>query len=343
MAQAVSKGFEGSIFPALRARIRWGYIGALGSCIIAAYYFVQENFLLGTMFLVVAPFIPFFDSLTLYQSYLQGKKQFDFFSTSLAVTQFIAVGIVVLTLFFTNNIIYILFAYLASWTLLRLFFLWSSLKRFPPNNKNDLGVVPLGIQSSVVATIATGISSIDQILIFHFIGAAGVAIFAFALAPITQLNGIFRNIPILAMPKLAERSTSSIQVLLKKRLFALAVAGAIGAIIYIFAAEYMYEIFFPQYVESAYYSKILALILIVSTPNTMIGAVVSSRISETPKRLFYLWNIPGFVATLFIILTIQRLGVLSVVVGRLIDNILVLIISFVIWYILIKREKNVTT
>ena len=52
-----------------------------------------------------------------------------------------------------------------------------------------------------------------------------MAIYSIAIAPPDQIKNLFKNIPTLAMPKLAQRSFKEIDALLYKRLIYLFLAG----------------------------------------------------------------------------------------------------------------------
>ena len=59
LAQAIASGSDGSFIPAVKARIKWGLLGALASLILASYYFYQADTTLTISFLMAAVFLPF--------------------------------------------------------------------------------------------------------------------------------------------------------------------------------------------------------------------------------------------------------------------------------------------
>jgi len=312
-----------------------GMIGALG---VSFYYYIFGNQVLSVAFLIAAGFVPLMDTFAIYQSYLQGKKQFGIYSLYATIIQIIAVGLTVATLFLTDNILHILAVYFLSWTILRVIAFRLSIKYFPPNTTHDPKVITYGKHTSLIDAIATIIGSLDQILIFHFLGASGVAIYAFALAPATQLGGLFKNIPTLAIPKFAERPISSIRAQLKSRMLLLFLIGILSAAAYAFFAPFLYQWFFPQYIDSVRYSQALGFLLALSLPQTIFGAVISSKLTQTSEKLLYLWNIPGAVSLIVVLCTIQQLGIFSVVLGKFVHMSLVLAMNTIIWKNLIKNN-----
>src|SRR3989338_1976898 len=58
LTQAVARGFEGSVIPALKLRVRWGMLAGLGNLVVATYYYFNGNTKLTISFLIVAAFLP---------------------------------------------------------------------------------------------------------------------------------------------------------------------------------------------------------------------------------------------------------------------------------------------
>jgi O-antigen/teichoic acid export membrane protein len=119
--QAVARGYEGSLVPALKTKIRWGLLGGLAGLILAGYYFYQGNITLTVSFLISAVFLPFMDSFGIYDAFLQGRKLFDISAKYGIISQIIAVIILITTLFFTKNLFFILFVYFLDFTSFFLF------------------------------------------------------------------------------------------------------------------------------------------------------------------------------------------------------------------------------
>lgn len=339
-SQAVSRGIEGSLFPIVKTKIRWGLLGSVASIGIAIYYFTQGNTTLFWGFLIASLFIPVMDTLNIYQSYLQGKKLFKLSSLSYSSSQLIAAIAMISTLFFTKNL-YIIFAvYLSSWTVIRLFFFLQTIKLYPPNKLTDPETIPYGIQSSFIDFLASIISSIDQILIFHYLGATELAFFTFATAPVTQFISIFKNIPALAMPKMAPRPIQEINQVIHKRVIGAFLGSLLVIGAYYVTAPFIYKIFFPQYLGSIWLSRIFVITSFFSVPIAILSPAVGSKVTQIPKKMLYFFNIPGIVATLFILITIQKIGVVSVIYSRIILVGTTFLISWLFWQYIVKKDKE---
>ncbi len=74
LTQAVARGFDGTILPAVKIKFRWGILAMLGGLGIAVYYWMRGNPELGICFLIAGLLSPIFNNLEIYNSYLTGKK-----------------------------------------------------------------------------------------------------------------------------------------------------------------------------------------------------------------------------------------------------------------------------
>jgi len=103
VTQAAARGYEGSLLPALGTKIRWGLLGLAASLLMSGYYFAVKNPTLGLAFLMTATFLPFMGSIKIYNSLLQGRKDFKRSSQYGIFCQFITTALLVSTLFLTES------------------------------------------------------------------------------------------------------------------------------------------------------------------------------------------------------------------------------------------------
>ena len=85
------------------------------------------------------------------------------------------------------------------------YFFKITLNKFPPNQNHDPETISYGKHLSFTGIIGTVATYLDRLLIFHYLGAVEVAIYSIAIAPPEQIKNLFKNIPTLAMPKLAQK------------------------------------------------------------------------------------------------------------------------------------------
>lgn len=336
---AVARGFEGVFTRALRTRIAWGLLSTAASIVLSVYYYINGNDTLALSFLIISGFLPLMDSLGIYQSLLRGKKLFKLSVTYETASQIGSAIALMATILVTQNLFIILLVYFSSWTLFRLIFLIRTIKKYPINQKQDPETTSYGKRISFVNILDTIVNSVDGILVFHYLGAVNLAIYSFAIAPISQIKNLTGHLPTLAMPKMATRSSREINKLLKKRMMLLFAIGATIAFLYIIAAPYIYQIFFPKYLDAVFFSQIFSLAMALYLPQTIFSAAISSKLTLIPPRMLYLWNLPGVIFIIFALIFVIKLGIIGVIIGRLISLIFGLVVNLIVW----RKIKMVET
>jgi len=215
--------------------------------------------------------------------------------------------------------------------LFRFVFFIVTIKKFPPNNKIDPETIPYGKHSSMINIFDALIGSIDGLLVFHYLGPVNLALYSFALAPVAQIRGLLNNIPTLAIPKLSTRSSLEIEGVLKKRIFILFVLGAFISFAYILIAPYIYQIFFPKYLDSVFSSQLFSLVIALSLPQVIFGAAIGSKITFIPKKMLYLWNVPGIIFITSVLLFVGTFGINGVIFSRLLSVTSGFVINYIMW------------
>lgn len=275
---ATSRGDEGAIFPAFFTKIRWAALGGIGSLFVAGYYLYAGNTLLAVAFLIAAIFIPIMDAPTLYDSVLQGKKDFRRSVSYSAISQVIYVTTIVGMLFLTKELLFVLLAYFVSITASRYYFFRKTLHVYPPNNKHDEAVIPYGKHMSVIKGLNTLVGGILGVFIFHFAGSAALAVYTIALAPIERVRGLLGILSNLLLPKIAhhEWEIPSFLSFCRKMTvpFMILLAGILG---YIGIAPLLYHAFFPRYLDSIFYSQLFALSLLFTFATIILSTILRGK------------------------------------------------------------------
>jgi len=271
---------------------------------------------------------------------LNGKKLFRNSTQYYSISRIISVLILITTIFFTNNLFIILLSYFLPWTILRFFFLLVTIKKFCPNKKKDKGTMSYGKHLSLVGVISNLSIYLDNILLFHYLGAVQVAIYVFAFAPVEQVRALYKTIPILAIPKLSNRSILEIDSILYKRLSRLFIIGAVIALLYLLVAPYIFKILFPRYLDSIFLSQLLSVILILRLPMAFLGAAVQSKLNVTPKNWLYWRTTPHiiFIVALFILTPLY--GIAGAVISRVILLLSSFATSIIQWEMLTRLQHK---
>jgi O-antigen/teichoic acid export membrane protein len=337
VVQAVARGYEGSFTQAFKTKLKWGALGSLAALGMAAYYWLNSNTDLPIPLLLIAIFLPLMQASQIYSSLLAGRKLFSWQTKFLTAGRIVSLISMFFVLFLTNNLIWIIVTYLLNNTLTNTFLYFLTKTKFKPNKKRDPQIISYGKHLSVINVVGIIASYLDRLLIFHYLGAVELAIYSFALAPINQIKSTFKNIPTLAMPKLAQRSFKEIDAVLFKRLFKLFLLGSAIALFYVLLAPYFYKIFFPKYLDSIFFSQLLAITIALRLPISLLGAAGQSKLNLVPKSWLYWSTIPQIILIVSLLLLVQAYGIIGVIISKIIFLIAILTISLTRWKLVLKK------
>ncbi len=333
LIRSVAKGYEGTLIPALKVKIKWGFWGSAGSLILAFYYYLNGNNDLIFPFLLIAIFLPFLEAPTLYTAYLQGKKMFDIYSRySILIKISVAIFLTAI-LFLTNNLIFIIFSYLFSWTFFRFIIFKKILIKFPPNKNYDQEAIPYGKKLTLISVIGIISNNIDKILTFHFLGPAELAIYAFAIALPENIKAVLRNIGALALPKFSEnQNRKTLKKKIKSYFFKSMIPIGLIIFLYIILAPLFFKIFFPEYPESIKYSQIFSLSLI-AFPTLLFTAFFNSQAKS--REIFKIDLVYSAVKIILLFILLPVWGIYGVISATIFSRLTNLFYS----YLLFKKVK----
>lgn len=321
IARAVARGNESVIHAATRSRILHACAGSVIALAGGAYYLLNGNVELSLALLIIAATLPFFDTLTSYLFYFAGKRRFDLKTKYYAATQITSVLILIGTLFVTDNLILILLAYFVPLALMRAVQyarVTREIPRTPTNESTE--VVRYGKHLTVMQILGMVAGEIDKVLIWKFLGPAQVAVYMFALAIPEQFKGPLKGVGELAFPKFAAQTPEQIRANLpalwrKLTLYGLGLLGI--SLIYIAAAPYIFNLLFPQYSTSIFYSQLFALAMITNVASIPI-AIFSAQ--QKTSLQYALSNIQPVIAIGLFVFLIPQYGIMGAIVALLISK-----------------------
>ncbi len=315
VTQAVARGHEAPLRQALRSKLRWGSLGTLASALVAVYYFLNGNRILADVFLVIAVFLPFFSAFYIYDSFLAGRKLFDVSAKYNLVYQSISVGAVVLTIVFTKDIILILTAYFSSRTITSAILYLRTLKKFRPNDHQDPKAESYGKHLTLIGVVTIVANYIDQVLVYHFLGAAQLAVYAMAAAAPNQMKAILGFIPDLMYPNYAKRDSREIRAGVMSKYVRLFIFGAVVVAAYILAAPLLFRIVLPKYPESVFYSQLYSLSLLNVT---LTPASIYLMAKKKIKEQYYSGLLSAVFQIVIMVVFVVKWELLGLVIARII-------------------------
>lgn len=328
VSKSIVQGKEGSLLFASRVKIKWGMLGTAAGLVLSFYYYLNNNAELSIAFALASLFIPILEGYNLYDSYLYAKKKFReatlFYIFGQITTSLIILSIAVLN----PKLIWILFAYLGSWSLIRwVLFRWV-INKYRPNNEIDPEAIPYGKHLTAIKAFNVLASYLDKILLFQFVGSGPLAIYSITQAPLDQIRSLVtRGISLLAFPKYAEKENDLVKKSVTSWTLKTTIVLFFAAIFYIIFIPYVFPVFFPLYSEYIWYTQLAALSIIPLAsfiPYTALNA-------HALKKELYYYNISSafFQITTLIILTYTA-GIVGVIIARILSRLFELIVGLIL-------------
>lgn len=326
ITRAVARGAEGAFREGTMLNLRWGFLLATAAGVGASYYFWNGDSVLGTGLILIGLFSPLIDTLGLYSAYLNGKKEFRMLGIFQTVRALVPTGIVIGTLFLTTNPIFLIFSYFASTTGVVAILYFLTIRRYHPTETTDPDTKRITWHVSVTNSITAFADRIDQILVFHYLGAASLAIYYFSLALPNALLGFLKGVGLLALPKFTERDKKTtkqylVSKMVRMTLVTLPIAGA-----YILLSPLFFKAFLPQYTSSIPYSQLYALTILMS--GTLPMTFLESQVAIREK---YTLSLASSVARLlFVFGGVYWFGIWGAIIARIVSKGFGLLLSLII-------------
>src|SRR3989344_553397 len=281
LIRSIAQKKEGTLLAAVKEKIKWGSLGSLGLLLVALWYFFHHNLVLAGGFAIGAIFLPFRETFAITPVFWNGRKRFDLEGLYKVLPAILALCIIIPVIYFTDNVLWILFATLGSYVLFDGLFLLRTIRK-TDNSDEDKEAITFGKTLTAMDAMVRIAGNIDKIILWKFLGPVQVAIYSFAQFPMKALGGAL-PIQSLALTKLGEKNIKDIKQGLLRKFFYLFFLSVPLTIFIIFLTPFVYKAFFPQYSESVIYFQALTIILIFMPFDLLGAALISDR---RKKELF---------------------------------------------------------
>lgn len=316
IVQSAARGFGGSLHAGFWLSMRSGIFIVLTAFGIATYYFLQGNKVFGSAMLIAGAASPFFYSGMLYSSYLVGLKEFKRENIWGITRDLVPLLILLGTMYFTTDLVWLVAAYFIGNTGIVLYFYKKTIRDFTPNTDVDPGMLRFGTHLSGMAAMAAITGQLDKILIFQFLGPVQTALYVFGTAIPTQIQGVFKNIYTLALPKYAGREPRDLRDAIFKKLPITFLSSLAVALLYAILAPYLFKWFFPQYLDAVFYSQIFVFTIVLGAIGSLSAAYFDAQnevrqkyvvsIVSNISKAFFMWilvmyfGVTGLMAGIFL-------------------------------------------
>lgn len=336
--QAVSNGNDAAFGEGLRAKLRWGLLGTGAALILAGYEFYTGSEVLGKVFILAAIALPFMESFSVYSAFLNGKKRYKEWAGIDIMTQVVSGASLVFSMLYSKSLFSLMVAYFVPYIVMRIGASFYVRRRLVENTNSDKGLFIYGRSMTLFQIISRLISSIDQIVLYHFLGPIQVAIFALATAVPNRVQSVLRITGTLAFPKFANRTAQEITHSLPRKMFLFGLGILVVCGVYILAAPLMFTYIFPKYLPSLHFSQV-AIFYTLSSITYPFGSYLFAHKKVQENYLIAVGSfIPKF---LCLIILVPRIGVWGAIIGLVATSLATIGISI---YLLIRdRRANTDT
>jgi O-antigen/teichoic acid export membrane protein len=321
LLESTPKGFKKNIATAFREMMRFGFIGSAVSLLVALYYFTQDNISLSLGFAVIALALPFFNSSSAYLFYLKALKEFKKVTIYTALTRVVLLIVsIIAALLYPQHAWLILVAFLFGQIIPSFIFHRKTVAtHVREEDTADPGINSYAKHLTAMAALGLIAVQLDKMLVWHFIGAEELAIFFIAYAIPQETMRLLRVIPTLAFPKFAATDPETIRRTLMPKTWKFFFVIGGGVAIYILLAPYLFQLLFPQYMESVIYSQVLMLTVLVAAfaPISIYFTTIKAK-----KVLYFLTTVIPAVRILAAVLFIALFGMWGAIFALLIESVL---------------------
>ncbi len=338
VVQSVSRGHDSAFKEGIRTKLRWSVLGTIVSFIYAAYNYTQGSFTLGHIFILVGVALPLMESFSLYASFLNAKKMFRTWTTVDMAIQAASIASLVGVMLFSKNILALLTAYFIPNIVLRMLVTNYVRRKYVREAVDDPELQRYGRSMTILQVISRFMSSADQIVLYHFLGPAQVAIYTLALAVPSRIQSLFRGTGTLALPKYAARTRADIVASLPRKMLLFAVGITVICVIYVLLAPYLFGLVFPKYLPALPYSQVA----IFFTVSAIMYPFSSYLLAHKKVKENYIISIVSFVTKVgCLVVLVPLYGIWGAIIGLLTTSAVTIIVS--LWFILYQQGTEVSS
>lgn len=307
---------------------------------IAGYYFYMGNHVLGFGIALAAITALFGTSFGLFKSLLTGSSDFRGLALYGIPASIIAPALIIVTLFFTQNLIAIFSAYFFGTFVFGLIMYRLALRRarasstLTPSEAVVKETIKHGFHLTLAGMIIPFVSQADQLLLWHFVGPVELAVFAFAIAPVREIRALLENFAPMMTTRFANRTSSELRTSIPLRAKQILIVAAVCAGLYAIAAPFIFKIFFAQYLTAVYWSQILALTLLVQPAKNVFEGAITAQGRKKPY--YFVTTTTQAVKLAASVILIPLFGLPGAIAGMIITDLitaLIYVVAFRLSYV----------
>ena len=273
---------------------------------------------------------PFLSSANLAASFLGGKKDFKRQSIYFGwLGNGFPLLLLIAAVFITKDPLWLILVFCIANTATSLYFYSKTMREYRPDpEKKDPEMLGYAKHLSVIGILGGVATTIDQILLFHFVGAAGLAIYVFSTSILDQAKGPLKTLDMMMQAKFVNHKNQNIRQSIGNKFLWLTLSILVCITVYIFIAPFLFRILFPTYMEAVPYSQVYALSLL----GLAFGPASSYLSAKKKIREQYINSIVGWLAQItFVAIGVIFWGLWGLIIARLVSRIFIGSLAYILF------------
>lgn len=336
VAQSTAGGFEGALQQSFWTNIRWSALVFLLATGFGIYYFFLGNAVLAIGILIGGFLTPIFASANLYSYYLAGKMDFVRQIIYGILDNIIPIGLFIAVIFITRNPLALVATYFISNVLATLFFYRRTIRLYRPDpTKTDRAMVSYSKHLSVMGILGGIADNLDQILLFHYVGAVQLAIYNFATAIPDQIKGPMKTIDAMILTRFTGTKSKNIRGSMRNKFFWFFIFTGAATALYFILAPFIFKVLFPAYIASIPYTRIYALWMVSASFDP---AFVYLQAKKKVQEQYIVTVALSLFQIASMVVGVVWWGLLGLVIARLCTKWVSAILSFILYEITVRKD-----
>ncbi len=311
----VARGINGLLRVGFKTQLKWSFGTFIAATFVSGYYFFHENTSLALAILIMGIFLPIISGTHLYSAYWEGKRDYKRVGTYSIISTITYTVSLFITIHFTHYLPIIILVYFLSQAICSIAFYRRSLSHDIKTDEQTADTLTLGKHISFLNIFSAIAGQLDKLLVFHYLGAVSLAVYAISQIPVGYVRTLFKQAAQLSYPKYASQSIDTIRNTIGHKMLIFTIPIVIIIFLYILCAPFVFKVFFPKYEEAVIYSQIAMLSLLFFQKKLIAYAVLASA-SKKHIYSMSIWSSSFKIVLLFILLPLY--GIWGAVLSELI-------------------------
>ncbi len=326
VTQAVARGFDRVFLDSIRIQLRYNVLAFFLGFAIALYYFFQDDTIFGIAIVLISILLPIGNTYNTWTAFLSGRKDFKKLSIYNLIILCVYYPIMFIVSYLApHTLVLIVVSFIA--TIAANLFVFLKVKKMSVGRETEKEALDYGVKLSFSNILPIVALHIDNIAIFHFLGATPLAIYAFASNIPERFGSLCKPIASVAFPKMANQDHDTLRKHLPGKIMYFLFFMIMVSLLYIFISYPIFKTFFPAYLNAVAYSRLYIIVIIFSTISSLsMNALFAIR----SKHIYVFNNIQAIFSILTITTGVYFFGLVGAIYGKIISSFVFFIVSFLI-------------